>query len=100
MSAPCLQCGIDNDLHIFDDDDPAAHEPWTARQEIERLRKRLDDTRAVLVYARDCLDHTAKFSGIDWTLLRKVIGKVLGEPAPEVGSTFAQVMAIDHGDEH
>lgn len=58
-----------------------------------------NDARAVLVYARDCLDHTAKFNGIDWTLLRKVIGKVLGDPAPEVGSTFAQVMAIERSDE-
>lgn len=57
-----------------------------------------NNARAVLVYARDCLDHTAKFNGIDWTLLRKVIGKVLGDPAPEVGSTFAQVMAIDRYD--
>ncbi|MGZ5225337.1 MAG: hypothetical protein ACXWCS_14320 [Burkholderiales bacterium] len=45
MSSPCLQCGIDNDLHIFDEGDPTAHDPWTAKQEIEFLRKQRDEAR-------------------------------------------------------
>ena len=64
----------------------------------EAMNEDANDARAVLVYARDCLDHTAKFNGISWTLLRKVIGKVLGDPAPEVGSTFAQVVAIERSE--
>lgn len=50
--------------------------------------------RAVLVYARDQLDHLAKFHGYDMTLLRKTIATVLGDPPPEVGSTFSVVLKI------
>lgn len=82
MSAPCLQCGIDNDLHIFDDNDPTAHEPWTARQEIELLRKQRDEARSerdenegvFKVWRRRCEEAEAKnerdkkelWDGLEW----------------------------------
>jgi hypothetical protein len=60
------------------------------------LASHVKEQRDVLVYARDQLDHLAKFHGIDMTLLRKMIVRLLGDPAPEVGSTFRDALvALD-----
>ena len=67
---------------------------YEAELELSRTQAEAATMRAVLVYARDQLEHLARAEGYDMTLLRKCIVKLLGDPAPEVGSTFADVLKV------
>jgi len=76
------------DAILADASSTQAVDAWRAQQE-ER-----ENMRAVLVYCRDALDWEKKFRGNDYVLASKVICHVLGDPAPDVGSTFSTVMEI------
>lgn len=80
-----------------------------SRAEESRLSTERDATlakaaslRAVLVYCRDLFLWEKQHKGNDYVLALQAITVVLGNPAPETGSTFGDVLKItqemEHGD--